>query len=177
MGFQLPSSEVGNLKTFEGFKDIAAIKVLGLSWNTKDDSFVFKTLPLLETCLFTKRLLLSTTARLFDPIGFLNPYSISLKILFQEAWRCGFGWDDILPNNFQKQIQVWMNGLKSIAKWKIPCCISPAAWGDESIEKELIAFSDASENAYGCCLYLKTTVKDQVFINLIISKTIIIIII
>ena len=158
-------------KTFEGFKDIDAIKVLGLSWDTEDDSFVFKTLPLLETYLFTKRLLLSTTARLFDPIGFLNPYSISLKILFQEAWRCGFGWDDILPNNFQEQIQVWMNGLKSIAKWKIPRCISPAAWGDKSIEKELIVFSDASEKAYGCCLYLKTTVKDQVFINLIMSKT------
>ena len=136
-------------KTFEGFKDIDAIKVLGISWDTKDDSFVFKTLPLLETCLFTKRLLLSTTARLFDPIGLLNPYCISLKILFQEAWRCGFGWDDILPNNFQEQIQAWMNGLKSIAKWKIRRCISPAAWGDESIEKELIVFSEALKRLTG----------------------------
>ncbi|KAK3803060.1 hypothetical protein RRG08_027982 [Elysia crispata] len=47
--------------------------------------------------------------------------------------------------------------------------ISEIPWNDIE-EKELIVFADASEKAYGCCVYLKTTTDKCSAVSLVISK-------
>ena len=145
-------------KMFGEFDEMSITKVLGLSWKTTGDYFHFVTLLSSEIGHCSKRILLSIIARLFDPLGLLTQFSITLKVLFQETWRRGFDWDDVLPNEFQVQMKAWIEG------------ISPVAW-DGGSQKELIVFADASEKAYGCCVYLRTTVNGQVFVNLVTSKT------
>ncbi|KAK3803547.1 hypothetical protein RRG08_027824 [Elysia crispata] len=157
-------------KMFGEFDEMSITKVLGLSWKTTGDYFHFVTLLSLEIGHCSKRILLSIIARLFDPLGLLTPFSITLKVLFQETWRRGFDWDDVLPNEFQVQMKAWIEGLDYVRDWKILRCISPVAW-DGGSKKELIVFADASEKAYGCCVYLRTTVNGQVFVNLVTSKT------
>ncbi|XP_077280429.1 uncharacterized protein LOC143907486 [Temnothorax americanus] len=68
---------------------------LGLQWHPCLDSFSFATKTSLVTS-FTKRAVLSLTARLFDPLGWLAPVVVSAKILFQATWLRGLDWDDPL---------------------------------------------------------------------------------
>ena len=62
------------------------VKVLGLNWDTASDEFFF---DLSDLCNYgsslsaTKRSVLKLTAKIFDPIGFLTPFTIEMKILFQ----------------------------------------------------------------------------------------------
>lgn len=69
------------------------LKVLGLRWNPDEDSFLFEGVALEQGLIVTKRVVLSLVARLFDPLGFLNPFVIKLKCLFQDLWRLGVEWD------------------------------------------------------------------------------------
>ncbi|XP_055932758.1 uncharacterized protein LOC129962788 [Argiope bruennichi] len=59
-------------------------QVLGVSWNTKKDSLYFKVdfkPSQRKDCRVTKRCVLSTIARLFDPLGLLGPVVTNSKIL------------------------------------------------------------------------------------------------
>ncbi|GFT08114.1 integrase catalytic domain-containing protein [Nephila pilipes] len=45
----------------------------------------------------TKRFILQILGRIFNPIGFLGPFIIRLKILLQELWIAEINWDNKLP--------------------------------------------------------------------------------
>ncbi|UYV73416.1 hypothetical protein LAZ67_10003104 [Cordylochernes scorpioides] len=63
----------------------AISKILGIVWDHVQDTFrVNITLP---EEVVTKRDLLSNIARIFDPLGFLSPTTVALKIIMQELWR------------------------------------------------------------------------------------------
>ncbi|UYV84784.1 hypothetical protein LAZ67_X003485 [Cordylochernes scorpioides] len=67
----------------------AISKILGIVWDHVQDTFrVNITLP---EEVVTKRDLLSNIARIFDPLGFLSPTTVALKIIMQELWRDTYG--------------------------------------------------------------------------------------
>ena len=73
------------------------IKLLAIYWNTSADHSVFdfsELLKCVETLSITKRSLLRLTAKIFDPLRFLSPFVIQLKVLFQRLCTDRFGWDD-----------------------------------------------------------------------------------
>lgn len=158
-------------KCFDSYKEIECLKVLGISWVTDEDCFVFETIDIgiPEITLFTKRIVLSLSARIFDPLGLLTPFTITLKMLFQKAWQIGYHWDDILPIEFQTALRLWVTELQEIKKWKIPRRITDQDW-DSGSEKQLIAFCDASEKAYGCCIYLVTSYNGNCSSCLVTTK-------
>ncbi|GFT00253.1 integrase catalytic domain-containing protein [Trichonephila clavipes] len=89
----------------ESLNTLIASKVLGLGWNEKSDTFYFDSRDLgtfLSKRINTKRYLLQAAGRLFDPVGFIGPYTIQIKCLIQETWCLGLDWDDKLP----KQLEV-----------------------------------------------------------------------
>ncbi|GFY42726.1 integrase catalytic domain-containing protein [Trichonephila inaurata madagascariensis] len=70
------------------------LKVLGLVWNNSDDTVGLDLRSLLSSlnnkeC--TKRNVLHTAAKLFDPSGFVSPFLIRIKCLLQESWQLGVG--------------------------------------------------------------------------------------
>ena len=147
-------------------------KVLGMTWNSSNDclKFVYKT-KIKGEVRYTKRMVLSIIAKQFDPLGLLTPYTISLKILFQEVWQEGFDWDQPLPDFMQDAIEVWIKGLEIVSHWEIPRRVTQTDWTDDNTKKELIVFCDASEKAYGTCVYLKTKDSEEcVHVSLLISK-------
>lgn len=80
------------------------LKVLVLTWQTEPDIFVFDLSNLLELLLVkrnTKRSVLQSTAHIFDPIGFLSPFTIRVKCLFQRIWERGLKWDKELPDDLK----------------------------------------------------------------------------
>ncbi|GBN21133.1 hypothetical protein AVEN_266831-1 [Araneus ventricosus] len=75
-----------------GFDQDCKLKVLGLVWNLDEDCVGVDVTPLLnslESMGNTKRSVLSTVARVFDPLGFISPFVVRVKKLVQEIWERG----------------------------------------------------------------------------------------
>ncbi|UYV74269.1 K02A2.6-like, partial [Cordylochernes scorpioides] len=127
----------------------AISKILGIVWDHVQDTFrVNITLP---EEVVTKRDLLSNIARIFDPLGFLSPTTVALKIIMQELWRGGTGWDEHIPNDI-KEKYVW-------------AC-------EKDRDVQLHGFCDASSVAYSAVCYLRTVSLDgQVHISMLAAKT------
>ena len=74
-------------------------KVLGVSWGTLSDEFVFSFKEIIDYTLTlpkTKRLLLSVGAKFLDPLEILCLIATFSKILFQEICSNNFEWDSLL---------------------------------------------------------------------------------
>ena len=79
-------SSVGCDSTTSDNED-AVVKILGMNWNTLTDEIFFNfsdLCPFAQALPLTKRSVLKVTAKIFDPMGFLTPLTIEMKILFQE---------------------------------------------------------------------------------------------
>ncbi|GFX86851.1 integrase catalytic domain-containing protein [Trichonephila clavipes] len=117
---------------------------------------------------FTKRMVLSTIARIFDPLGLLGPIITWAKIFMQRLWLLELGWSDELPFKEQKEWRRFIDSLKAVNNISIDRCI--VIHTAESIE--LHAFSDASEKAYGSSIYLKSiSALGEVKVYLVTSKS------
>ncbi|GFX74906.1 reverse transcriptase domain-containing protein [Trichonephila clavipes] len=55
----------------------------------------------------TKRIVLQSAGKIYDPVGFLSPYTIRLKCLLQELWLRKLSWDDELPPDIHAVWSQW----------------------------------------------------------------------
>ena len=76
-------------------------RVLGLSWDTRDDTLGFNVgLNRLADDLntgeriSTKREFVRVIMSVFDPLGLLSTLTIKSKIIMQQIWRSGIAWDE-----------------------------------------------------------------------------------
>lgn len=93
----IPETDHG-LATYRPLGESDCLKVLGVTWTPSSDSFKFLT-QFEERDSFTKRSFLSIISRVFDPLGWASPVTISAKILMQLLWLSKLGWDEPLPND------------------------------------------------------------------------------
>ena len=63
-----------------------------------------------------KRIHLSDSSGIFDPLGLLAPVVIKLKCFFQKYWRLKLGRDDLLPESL---IKTWLIFLDSLCDLNI----------------------------------------------------------
>ncbi|GFS48734.1 integrase catalytic domain-containing protein [Trichonephila clavipes] len=140
-----------NLQEY-AFLESEETKALGIIWNPKLDCFLFR-IEQQRTTSFTKIMVLSTIARIFDPLGLLGPIITSATIFMQRLWFLELGWSDELPFKEKKEWRRFIDSLKAVNNISIDRCI--VIHRAESIE--LHAFSDASEKAE-----LKTFVANRV---------------
>ena len=118
----------------------------------------------------TKRVILSFIARLFDPLGLLTPYIMTVKRLFQETWRLGLDWDDDVPENVRVRFLRWLDGLSHVKGLSVPRSYCVEGWHDVHVV-EVHAFGDASEAGYGADVYLHLTLRDgSVMTPLVMSR-------
>ena len=157
-------AENDDLKLFaEDYK----VKALGVFWQPNLDQFVFKC-SLEESEELTKRNLLSSTSKLFDPLGWLTPIIIQFKILMQQTWVRGLDWDQPLPDDIKK---TWTNlraGLSVIQGIKIP----RAVIAGNLAMLQLHVFCDASAKAYAAVIYSRASDQlGHVTVSILSSKT------
>lgn len=130
-------------------------KVLGVTWDMKKDEFDLTSLAKVDqSAKVTKRKILSTIAKLFDPLGLVSPIIVGFKILFQELCCLKIGWVDEIPEG--KQVQQWqrlVSDLNLTGKICIPRCLH---WSNASKVKScyLHGYGDASKSAYCAMIYL-----------------------
>jgi hypothetical protein len=145
-----------------------SIKALGLRWSPTTDVFSFKVNLESKHSNITKRSILSETARLFDPLGWLAPVVILAKITFQQLWLIGVSWDDQLPKEIEANWIKFRSQLPELECLRLGRLVS----GEDDAIHHLHGFSDASERAYAAAVYLKTIKTDgTTTIHLLSAKT------
>ena len=148
------------------------LKTLGIRWNPSEDVFIFTVNHVeLESELLgkvTKRELLADILKLFDPMGWLSPVTLKLKIFMQTTWAQGLAWDEPLPVDIRDNFLAWRSHLITLRSLQIPRCI--LAPGD-TVTTQFHVFCDASELGYAACVYVRVVDSDsQVSVNLLFAK-------
>ncbi|XP_043210612.1 uncharacterized protein LOC122375344 isoform X2 [Amphibalanus amphitrite] len=145
-------------------------KVLGVQWDPSQDVLSFEGVDIPSDIAVTKRVILSFIARLFDPLGLLTPYIMTVKRLFQETWRLGLDWDDNVPEHVRVRFLRWLDGLSYVKSISVPRSYCVKGWHDVHVV-EVHAFGDASEVGYGAAVYLRLTLRDgSVVTPLVMSR-------
>lgn len=123
---------------------------LGVRWVVEEDNFTFNVT--IKPQPPTRRGILSMVSSIYDPLGFLTPFTLTAKLLLQELCSINCGWDEEVPQEFLDRWIKWTADLQQIKDFKIPQCIKPSNFGSY---KQLNHFSDASEQGYGSVSYLR----------------------
>jgi Pao retrotransposon peptidase/Protein of unknown function (DUF1759) len=133
-------------------------KIVGLSWDTTSDHFVFKlthntylTKMLEEDSSFTKREVLRVLMKIFDPLGLIAHFLIRGRMILQEIWREGIGWDEALPLEPSESWRVFISHLPELEMLRIPR--QYANVNPHKCQVKLIMFVDASLQAYAATAY------------------------
>ncbi|GFQ70661.1 reverse transcriptase domain-containing protein [Trichonephila clavata] len=98
----------------EHSSQIILSKVLRIPWNVVHDYFTIDVKGLMKldkSKPITKRTVLQSAGKIYDPVGFLSPYTISLKCLLQELWLQKLAWDDELPPDINAIWSQWWSEL------------------------------------------------------------------
>ncbi|XP_075158064.1 uncharacterized protein LOC142231336 [Haematobia irritans] len=95
----------------------------------------------LESTNISKRTVLSSIARLYDPLGLIGPVITKAKVFMQNLWKIKLDWDESLPQDL----------LDS--------------------DVQIHAFCDASKSAYGACIYVRSEHEGEIRVNLLCSKS------
>ena len=150
-------------------------KVLGLTWDSKEDCFRFQPSKVIEIAKRlsnrpTKRQVSQIAARIFDPLGQLGPGIVVAKVLFSRIWESKVGWDELIPVELQAEWDSFIGDLHHLASLKIPRRV--IIEGGSAASAELLVFGDASERAYGAVAYLRSVTPDGTeFISMLMSRT------
>ena len=143
--------------------DECGVKMLGVAWNMKSDCFVF-TIPAALLAhpatshphgdlKITKRQLLSAIATMFDPLGWLAPLTVKMKILFQQSWSETSSLDELLPQKTVEQFRQWIEEAHTLQFLEIPRRML-SVLPEISREYYLCLFTDASEQAMCASIYI-----------------------
>ncbi|XP_008182965.1 uncharacterized protein LOC103309405 [Acyrthosiphon pisum] len=128
------------------------IKSLGLSWKPALDAFQFIVEQKAFMAKSTKRTLLSDLNRIFDPLGFLAPVLVRGKIFLQQLWQLKIEWDQQLPEELSNRWYTFYQEFNDLSYLPIPRKCIPY----QSVEVEIHGFCDASEEAYGSAIYVRS---------------------
>ena len=124
-------------------------KVLGIQWHVKGDYFTFDIHVNKKS--FTRRGLLSMTASVYDPMGFVAPVILEAKLLLQDLCKQKVNWDSVISEEERVRWSRWLEELPYLNELRIPRCFTQVA----AASYEIHCFADASSFAYGACSYLR----------------------
>ena len=151
---KLPHEKLSkNLRELDlGQDDLPCERALGVIWNIQRDTFGFRVD--LQTCSSpTKRILLSTLFRIYDPLFIVSPVIITGKRIFQESCLLKCGWDDPLNECLSNRWKKWTDDVKLLNFFEVPRCFS--SFVGCSFKTELHIFCDGSLIAYGAVAYIR----------------------
>ena len=116
----------------------------------------------------TKRSLLQSTAKLFDPLGLLSPFTITMKCQCLCVEKVD--WDVELQGNYERMWKDIVSRLIQLNGVNVPRCYFTST--STPIWIQIHAFSNASKKAYATAVYLRSEYEDgRVEVRLLSSKT------
>lgn len=149
------------------FDHKSAIRALGIYWSPETDSFHFQSTINISNEQLTRRQALSFLARIYDPIGFLNPVITMGKILNKQL-PAKLSWDDKLPEDINSAWIRFLGEFESIKQLHINRWLQLS--DDEPYQLHI--FCDASKNAYSTVAYLRTKQPGgRIVVNIFMAKS------
>ena len=137
----------------------ALVKTLGVCWDTASDEISFDFTDLIECAnamKVAKRSLLKLSAKVFDLLGLLSPFTIMMKCQFQSLCLEKLDWDVELQGNYVQLWKSFVSRLIHLNSVHVPRCY----------------FSSSATIAYASAVYLRSEYRDgSVDIKLVSSKT------
>ena len=113
---------------------------------------------------------MSAAYSLFDPLGFIAPYTMKAKLLLQTLSRKRLGWDETLQETDKEQWKRWLDDLPKLHEIQVDRCFKPKGFGEVK-EVQLHLFSDASRQGYAAAAYLRLKdVTNQVHCAFVMGK-------
>ncbi|XP_066251914.1 uncharacterized protein [Euwallacea similis] len=149
--------------------DGSSVKTLGVSWVPSLDTFEYNSQNISQDhCKVTKRTILSMVSKIFDPLGILGFLTVRIKLIIQGLWQLKIDWDESIPSRLYSE---WLQLKDEIAQVGLIHVPRHVLVREPKIV-ELHGFSDASERAYGCCIYLRSVdANDIIESHLLCAKS------
>ena len=144
-------------------------RALGVHWCIESDTLQFRII--VQDKPLSRRGILSTVSSVFDPLGLVAPFILVGKRILQELCRDGVGWDDEVPDDLRPQWEKWRAELPVLESLRIARCYKPQKFVVVK-NVELHHFSDACQNGYGQCSYLRLVDdKNRIHCSLAMGKS------
>lgn len=149
--------------------DDSTVKTLGVSWIPNRDEFEYNSHnKSTEYVKVTKRTILSFVAKIFDPLGVLGPLSMRAKLIIQKLWQLKIDWDESIPNQLYSEWLDLKNEIAQVGLMRVPRHVIVK----QPKLIEIHGFSDASESAYACCIYLRSVdTKNHIESHLLCARS------
>ncbi|XP_050079493.1 uncharacterized protein LOC126567309 [Anopheles maculipalpis] len=162
----LSADQIGTQSSLQ-FIPNETVKTLGISWQPESDELCFDSNVCVESTSSTKRSILSGIAKMYDSLGLIAPVLVRAKLLMQELWLLKSGWDDPVPEQIYNKWTTISDEWQSLATYKTNRHV---LLPDSQVE--LHTFTDASEAAYGACIYASCENEEgEIRISLLASKS------
>ena len=133
-------------------------KALGLEWDSSKDVMA-PSICVSPAYQPTKRGIISDVSKSYDILGWIAPATLLMKLLFQQFWKKGQGWDDTASKEDIQLHLKWRTVLPLLCSKQLPRRYS--SHPQTMLHQELHGFSDASLKAYGAVVYLRTVYSDR----------------
>ena len=122
-------------------------KVLGISWNSSQDNFIFNLADLAESMKDIspmKRKVLRVIAKIYDPLGLIAPITAPMKVFLQDLFKEKLPWDETLPDDLSRRWASLLSDFMRTGHLNVP-----RYYHGLSMEKpeqiELFGFCDSSQ--------------------------------
>ncbi|XP_018407213.1 PREDICTED: uncharacterized protein LOC108783203 [Cyphomyrmex costatus] len=133
--------------------DDESAHILGIKWNANTDTLHFSYDPVMSHDAISKPKILSDVSKLYDPLGLLGPIIVIAKLILQDLWRAGIDWDESVPQNLHARWITFKSQLTELNRLAIPRHVK---YSIKRRHIQIHGFCDASQNAYGACVYIRT---------------------
>ena len=105
---------------------------------------------------------------IFDPLGFVCPFTLLGKIYLRETWSQKLGWDDQLPTELRAKWVLFYSSLFDLEYFSLDRCLRPP---NSLGQPWLLVFSDGSDFAYGFAAYIRWQLDNgDVWCRLVMAK-------
>ena len=164
----IDNSESNQVETHVQFGSDESMKILGVQWNCVKDTISYKISTPKKYNRITKRVVLSQIAQLYDPLGLLGPVLTTAKLIMQQLWKEKVDWDESISQSLHTTWTEFQEMLPLLQMFKVNRKITC----DKPQKIQMHGFCDASEKAYGCCIYLRT-INDynEISVQLVCAKS------
>ena len=144
-------------------------RALGMQWNVEEDTISFRTVDTPSTK--TRRGILSIIYSVYDPLGYVAPFILPIKILLQDLCKQNIGWDDVISDEKLNEWQDWIRHLPKLKDITVPRCFKPINFS-KLRSVQIHNFSDASETGYGAVSYLRLVDADgRIHCGILLAKS------